>query len=74
MMYIFSMSLLIFSPHGFLIKTLESCCPRRGNHMNAFEQIMTSLNEAVNYEKVKGNTKNRFKTTKPSRLHIMHYL
>lgn len=37
MMYIFSMSLLIFSLHGFLIKTLESGCPKKSDHMKAFE-------------------------------------
>lgn len=42
--------------------------------MNVFESIMTGLNEAVNYEKVEGDTKNSSKATKLSRLLIMHYL
>lgn len=57
MMSIISMSLLIFSPPDFLIKTLESCCPRRGDHMNVFERIVMDLNEGSNYEKVAGETK-----------------
>lgn len=42
--------------------------------MNVFESIMAGLNETMNYEKGEGNTKNRSKTTKSPRLHIMHYL
>lgn len=41
--------------------------------MNVFESIMTGLNETANYEKGEDSTKNS-KTTKSSRLHIMHYL